>query len=385
MKSIVHISPTISRLGGGVTESLRLLSKIDGRSAEMDISIITTNDSETAGDLETWDGAAVEVTKGLPPARFNFSFDMLKSLLRKKPDLVHVHGIWMGHCLAVYIWSIIENKPYVVTPHGMLETWIRKNSPVLKFFVSTFYQNAFLKRAAGFHILTNKERGDIDEFVSDQIVEIIPNYVEQFTHSMERPNWWVEEFANKDIYLFFGRLHRKKSCEELVSAWASACKKNPTFGERSVLVFCGWIDGMREFEDHIDNVFEQHKNIVYGGPQYGDDKVKSYSSATYFILPSKSEGLPMSVIEAWSAGLPALLTDECNLPDGFGAGAALKLGFLEEEIEAGLLKACALTDEVRAEMKNSALALVAESYSRNSVEKKLIDFYKAAETYWNQK
>jgi poly(glycerol-phosphate) alpha-glucosyltransferase len=33
----------------------------------------------------------------------------------------------------------------------------------------------------------------------------------------------------------------------------------------------------------------------------------------------------MSVLEAWSYGLPVLMTPECNLPEGFVCGAALEI------------------------------------------------------------
>jgi poly(glycerol-phosphate) alpha-glucosyltransferase len=44
----------------------------------------------------------------------------------------------------------------------------------------------------------------------------------------------------------------------------------------------------------------------------------------------------MSVLEAWSYGLPVLMTDHCNLPDGFAANAALRIGTDVESIAAGL-------------------------------------------------
>ena len=44
-----------------------------------------------------------------------------------------------------------------------------------------------------------------------------------------------------------------------------------------------------------------------------------------FILPSFSEGLPMLVLEAWSYGLPVVMTPECNLPEGFASHAALEI------------------------------------------------------------
>ena len=34
----------------------------------------------------------------------------------------------------------------------------------------------------------------------------------------------------------------------------------------------------------------------------------------------------MSVLEAWSYRLPVLMTDYCNLPEGFSADAALRIG-----------------------------------------------------------
>jgi glycosyltransferase involved in cell wall biosynthesis len=48
-------------------------------------------------------------------------------------------------------------------------------------------------------------------------------------------------------------------------------------------------------------------------------------SADAFILPSFSEGLPMSVLEAWAYGLPVVMTPECNLPEGFASDAALEI------------------------------------------------------------
>lgn len=43
----------------------------------------------------------------------------------------------------------------------------------------------------------------------------------------------------------------------------------------------------------------------------------------------------MSVLEAWSYRLPGLMTDECNLPEGFAADAALRIGTGVRGQEAG--------------------------------------------------
>ena len=65
--------------------------------------------------------------------------------------------------------------------------------------------------------------------------------------------------------------------------------------------------------------------VLFFGPAFGEEKEALLRSADAFILPSFSEGLPMSVLEAWSYGLPVLMTPECNLPEGFANHAALEI------------------------------------------------------------
>ena len=62
------------------------------------------------------------------------------------------------------------------------------------------------------------------------------------------------------------------------------------------------------------------------------------------MLPSFSEGMPIAVLEAWSYGLPVLMTEACNLPEGFAAGAALQIGPDRAGIGAGLRQLFAMSD-----------------------------------------
>ena len=66
-------------------------------------------------------------------------------------------------------------------------------------------------------------------------------------------------------------------------------------------------------------------DVLFFGPAFGEEKEALLRSADAFILPSFSEGLPMSVLEACSYGLPVVMTPECNLPEGFACGAALEI------------------------------------------------------------
>jgi poly(glycerol-phosphate) alpha-glucosyltransferase len=80
-------------------------------------------------------------------------------------------------------------------------------------------------------------------------------------------------------------------------------------------------------------------------------------------MPSLSEGLPMTVLEAWASAKPVLMTPECNLPEGFAAGAALQIGTRPEEIAEGLKQVIETSDDDRRAMGNRGRNLVATKFS----------------------
>src|SRR5262249_26013249 len=81
------------------------------------------------------------------------------------------------------------------------------------------------------------------------------------------------------------------------------------------------------------------------------------------ILPSLSEGLPMTVLEAWAYAKAVLMTPECNLPEGFTAMAATRVGTSVSEIARGLRQLLEMSDEDRKTMGSRGRALVAEKFS----------------------
>ncbi|WP_165225719.1 glycosyltransferase [Affinirhizobium pseudoryzae] len=371
MKLLI-VATTLSRAGGGVSEAVRLQALSLAGQAEIRVEAL--RNPNDAADLKQWGSLDVRVHDRFK-GRYALSFSLLRSLLRSNADIVHVHGLWQFPSLAVMIWAHVTGKPYVVTPHGMLEPWIVSRSRPVKKAVSWLYQDRFLKRAAAFQILTEKERSDIAPYLADQIVAEIPNYVPAFSASSEKPAWWRPSFEGRTVYLFFGRIHEKKGCMELAEAWADVCRRDTAFRERSALVFCGWNDGLEGFEGRVQTLEGEIGNILFAGPQYGEDKRRALSSASFFVLPSKSEGLPMAILEAWSAGIPSIMTPECNLLTGFVKGAALETGSSRERIAESLLASADLSPLQREEMGRNAARIVAEDYSKEKVARSLLDLY----------
>jgi glycosyltransferase involved in cell wall biosynthesis len=378
IRRLALVMPTLSPLGGGVSEAVRLHVKALAPAGFAAISVHTLDPSMERVDPAQWDGAEIHLHRHFGPRSFSFAPAMIASLMAAKPDLVHVHGVWQFHCAAVHLWSRMTGKPYVVTPHGMLEPWIRARSVRLKAAVSSLYQNRFLRNAGGFHLLTTKERSDVAEFLTGQPAPVIPNFAEPFASDGQRPGWWKPAYDGRKVYLFLGRIHEKKGCMELMDAWEALSRRDDGFRDGSLLVYCGWNDGIEGFEARAAALGEAFGNVVFAGPQYGADKHRSMAAARYFLLPSKSEGLPMAVLEAWAAGVPAIMTPECNLDIGFDRGAAFPTGHTSDTIAPALVHAHELPAGAWNAAAAQARALVAEHYSEASVRQGLLDLYEAA-------
>jgi glycosyltransferase involved in cell wall biosynthesis len=376
---VLLIVPSISRHGGGVSEIVRLTAEILRQQPGISVEIASNRDDQTDADLPLYAGTPVHIFEAWPPRRFGFSPGLLLHLFRARPEIVHVHALWQFHTAAVLMWSLLTGLPYVVTPHGMLEQWILKRSPRLKALVGWLFHNAFLKRARGFQAGSVKEVDDVRRVAPLAKCRVIPNYV-PLPEALPRtpPNWWREDFSDRDIFLFFGRIHEKKGCIELLRAWDEACNRDTSMERFGALVFCGWYDGLADFREVLSEVAARHGNVIFGGAQFGVDRQRTLEAATFAVVPSHSEGLPMVVLECWAAGKPVLMTAACNLPIGFKRGAAIEIETAVPRLVEGLLSAHALDPDQRAAMSSRAIDLVKTEFSAQPIARALTNLYRDA-------
>jgi glycosyltransferase involved in cell wall biosynthesis len=376
---ILLVVPSVSRVGGGVSEVVRLTAEALGNIPEAKVEIATLRDEWTSVDQRAFGSTVVRAFRAWPPRRFGFSPGLLLYILRARPDIIHLHALWQFHAAAVLLWSLFTGRPYVVTAHGMLEIWILKRSPKLKTLVGLVFHKEFLRRACCFQALTAKEVKDICAAVPNAVCRVIPNYAPRDNNPPpSRPVWWCERMLNRNIFLFYGRIHEKKGCLELLRAWDEACESSVSLRNSGALVFCGWNDSLARFEKVLDAIAARRGNVFFGGPQFGEDRRRTLNAATFVVLPSYSEGLPMVILEAWAAGKPVLMTAACNLNIGFKYGAAIEVEADVHRLAEALLFAHELDSNRRNQMRDQALDLVEREFSATSVSDALMAMYTLA-------
>ncbi len=109
--------------------------------------------------------------------------------------------------------------------------------------------------------------------------------------------------------LFIGRLSANKGIYDLLKAAAIILRRIPSV--RFVICGGGELDRYRLACEELGIL----DRVIFKGWVNGVEKMETLRQADVFVLPSYHEGLPVTIVEAMSAGLPIVSTSVGGIPD----------------------------------------------------------------------
>jgi poly(glycerol-phosphate) alpha-glucosyltransferase len=335
----------------------------------MELVVLGVKDKFTNEDSPLWSPLQVRAFKEWGPRQFQYAPGLRNALLELDLDIVHTHGIWQYPSMAVSAWYRKFQRPYMISPHGMLDPWAVKNSAWKKRLAWVFYERDHLKNARCLRALCPAEAAAFRGFGLKNPLCVIPNGVDLPLLAGESKQKAEESpfapFAHgRKVLLSLGRIHPKKGLVHLLHAWKAILDSEPSTRKSWVLAIAGWDQGGHEDElRKLSAAGGMEDSICFLGPQFGAGKAACYRNCDAFILPSLSEGLPVVVLEAWAYEKPVLITPECNLPEGFAAQAALRVDPGSEGIRKGLRQFFEMSPDERQAMGRNGRALVKDRFA----------------------
>ena len=382
----------ISRSAGGLFYAVSSLCRAL-QAGGMELSAIGRHDVYSEEDRDAWTPVPVRAYTAV--GSLGFSFELRRLLQRDIPDMVHVHGIWLDDQWAALHWQKRTKRPVVISPHGMLDPWALKNSAWKKKLVGALFANKSLRSATCIHALCQSELESIRAYGLKNPVALIPNGVE--LPDINSSNFQLPTANRPKRLLFLGRIHPKKGLSELLRGWAKAkSQKSKDFSNWQLLI-AGWDDGnhlagLKQLASQLDLSWSDEapspdlrppastlcplsSDLCFIGPQFGDEKDTLLRRVDAFILPSFSEGLPMSVLEAWSYGLPVVMTPFCNLPEGYETDAALKIAPDPDSIALGLRHLSEMDHTDLITMGNQGRMLVEKHFTWEKIAQDMKEVY----------
>ncbi len=360
------VTSALSRNGAGVFEAVVVQARAMRATGEFEPVIFGLADENSAEDASRFEGMQVSSFAVAGPRAVGFAPGLLKTMQDADLDILHLHGIWMYPSAAAERWSASTRRPVVISPHGMLDPWILSRGRWKKAIARIGYERRSWKRAALFHALTETEAADIRKAEPKARVALIANGVTPPAIASSGP---------RTSFAFLSRIHPKKNVNALVEAWASLGDLPSTMGYTLDIAGFGEDAHVASLKSAI--AAAASPTIRFVGPVFGADKAALLRDARFMVLPSLSEGLPMAILEAWAAGAPTIMSEDCNLPVGFAAGVAIRTGHSPQEIAEGLRRAMAIGDPEWSVMSDGARRLAVDQFSAEAIAAAWVSTYKS--------
>ncbi len=286
---------------------------------------------------------------------------------------VHIHGLWEMSTFAAAHVARTAGKPYVISAHGMLESWALEHKKFKKSVYAALFERANLRGAACLHALTEAEANDYRRFGLTNPIAVIPNGVTlPPAASRDLFDERYPALRGKRVILFLSRLHAKKGLDLLSDAWAALSRRWP----EAHLVLAG-----PDFENTRAriagrlNALGIEDRVTFTGMLEGNAKWSALAAADCFVLPSYSEGLSVSVLEAMGMGIPVVITEQCNLPEAGSHHCGWVIRPEAQALEAALETVLSLPARERQAAGENGRRLVAARYSWPIIGRQMSSLY----------
>ncbi|MEN6291092.1 MAG: glycosyltransferase, partial [Methanobacterium sp.] len=227
-------------------------------------------------------------------------------------NIIHIHE--HRSLLALFASHYAQKKdiPYIIQSHGSVMAI--NNREIIKKIFDTFCGNNILWNATAVIALSESEEKQYLEMgVQQSRIFIIPNgiNVDDFTtlpkFGLFRKKNRIQE--SQKVILFLGRLNWIKGVDLLIDAFCDINKKIPD----STLIIAGPDDGILcQIKNQIKTLRLENK-VIITGPIYENEKLCAYVDADVFVLPSRYETFPMTVLESSLCNTPVVVTQNCGI------------------------------------------------------------------------
>lgn len=288
-------------------------------------------------------------------------------------DGVHLHGLWEASTAVAAEAARSLGKPYVLSAHGMLEPWALASKRLKKLLYGRMIERSNVASATCLHALTRAEAEQYVRFGARSPIAVIPNAVECPADTDPMPFLQSHPaLRGKRLVLFLARLHPKKGLDLLLEVWTTLA---PQFPEAHLVIAGPDSEGTEARLRALVASRSLGDSVVFTGMLRGTMKWSALAAAEAFVLPSYSEGLSVSVLEAMAMGRPVVITEECHMPEVSRRGAGWVIAADADPLRGALADVLRARPAVNRAIGQRGQELIAERYCWPVVSRQMAEVY----------
>lgn len=299
----------------------------------------------------------------------------LNFYLKTDADIAHLQSIWSLSALAIYCWSIIKKKPYILSSNGMLNDWALSQSRLKKKIFLKLIFKKIIRGADSIIVNSNAEKEYLEQNGWHNNFYIMPNGVNIPVRDEITINRKIEK-----TLLFLSRIHVKKGIDILLDAWSELYEQ--TKENNWTLNVVGFLDEQQNsYEKYILNKIANTptlSNVRTSEGKFGNEMWDEFYSSDAFVLPTFSEGSAMVVLNGWTAGKICLTTNGSNLEFGLDEKCTILVEPNIESLKGGILSLLSMTDNNLHDYGKIGKEVVLRNYTWEKIVDHHIEVYQNA-------
>ena len=298
MKIAVVIDTWFPAVGGGQINAWEISNRLASKNVQIDV--VTRNNGPDNLKKPKYLKVIKLGNKSNPESAISkilFSFNLIPFLVNRNYQLIHVHPFLPAPFVKVV--GIIKKIPVVITVHGT--RLFEKKLPITP---SRFLEWIILTKIKYDLVISVTEAFKKIKNISRNI-KVIGNGIDFKKFENIR--------AKKAPYpkiLWVGRFDKVKGVDNFIMAMKDVVQEIP----RAKLMLVGYGYEENNFKK-LTQTLKLKRHIEFVGKKTGDDLIREYKSSHLFVLPSSSEGQPITILEAQAAYVPVVATKTGGIPE----------------------------------------------------------------------
>jgi glycosyltransferase involved in cell wall biosynthesis len=244
----------------------------------------------------------------VPGSRFNYRSPQIESAREThRPDLVHMHSVYVAKQGTLARLLLRRGIPYVITPHGGLAFDIMKRGWIKKAIYSRLIERRRFHEAQAVTIVTPAEEPEVRAFapgLTDN-VHWVGNPVDLGTMGTKK---WTRDIGRRRL-VYLGRYAVFVKGIDILSAMAALLPDTDfqLYG----------VDDPRSRKELAVLKSRAPSNLHFNNPVFGQDKIDALCNASVYLHMARSEGFPISIAESMHLGVPCALSESIHLSSLF--------------------------------------------------------------------
>lgn len=281
-------------------------------------------------------------------------------ILHNDIDIVHLHVAQAGSFYRKSLFLIMAKlmkRPVILHMHAsQFDKFHKKNGKIGKKYIKWIFEKA--SRV----VVLSESWLEFYQTIADSQFSVIENAV-----PVPKANYYNPHSKN---IVCFGRLGKRKGTYDILELAKRIQKKHPKY------TFILYGDGEIS---RVHTIIENQKmtNVKLGGWIEGSKKQGILEDIMLHLLPSYSEGMPMSILETMGHGIPNIASSVGGIPKVITSG---ENGYLVqpgdiESIETYVIEMIENKDKLN-RMSKESYQTIKRNFSIETYHKKWNDLYK---------